>query len=66
MSSANGFDLPSDSSMGLITVRGFCFCKRGEFEMLSVDVSITTVSSEVDVVELDNVPIPPGSVLTRL
>lgn len=55
ISSANGFEVSSDSRMGL-KVPGFCFCSFGEPEMLSVEVSITTVSRLVEVVEFDNVP----------
>lgn len=54
MSSANGFELSSDSRIGLNAVLGFC--NFGEFEMLSVDVSMTTVSKLVEVVEFDKVP----------
>ena len=58
-SSANGFELSSDSRIGLKFFLGFCGCKFGEFEMLSVDVSMTTVSRLVEVVEFDKVPSAP-------
>lgn len=61
-SSLNGFELLSDSRIGLKVVRGFCCWSFGEFDMLSAEVSMTTVSRLVEVVEFDNVP----SVLTRL
>lgn len=48
--------MSSVSRMGLNDVFGRCGCNFGEFEMLSVDVSITTVSRLVDVVEFDKVP----------
>jgi hypothetical protein len=56
MSSANGFEWSSDSRIGLKFVLGFCCCNFGELEMLSVDVSMTTVSRLVEVVEFDKVP----------
>lgn len=66
ISSANGFVASSDSSIGL-KVLCLCFCNFGEFEILSVEVSITTVSKLVDVVEFDKVPPPTsGLVLTLL
>lgn len=63
ISSANGFDASSVSMIGL-NVPCFCFWSFGELEMLSVDVSMTTVSRLVDVVEFESVPSAPW--LTRL
>lgn len=56
MSSAKGLELSSDSKIGLKLVLGFCCCNFGELEMLSADVSMTTVSRLVEVVEFDKVP----------
>lgn len=56
ISSANGLELSSDSKMGLKLALGFCCCNFGELEMLSAEVSMTTVSRLVEVVEFDKVP----------
>lgn len=53
MSSAKGLD--ESSRMGL-NVLCCCCWSLGELEMLSVDVSMTTVSRLVEVVEFDKVP----------
>lgn len=55
ISSANGFVVSSNSRMGLKIFFFWCW-SFGEFEILSVDVSMTTVSRLVEVVEFDKVP----------